>query len=228
MQIKQLDGQGISRVFGLIPGKPGLGKTTQATTFPIKETLIVSVEDGLLSIQGSGFATIEIRTYEDLMQVLEQTPKVAPWCKYLYIDSLTEIYDILKHELRGKFKASRNFAMHSEMQDKMLHAVRIARQLPISVFFTCHTKEDKDGMAIVQNLNFDGKMPELVLKQFDLSFHLDLVDNGKGQKIRTFVTSPEISKIAKRRVSPFMNVSLNDYEEPNLYKLTQKLLGKQS
>ena len=228
MQIKQLNGQGASRVFGLIPGKPGLGKTTQATTFPVSETLIVSVEDGLLSIEGSGFASIEIKSYEQLMSLLETITKVAPWCKYLYIDSLTEIYDVLKHELKNQFKPSQNFAKHEEMIDKMLHAVRVARQLPISVFFTCHTKEDKDGMTIVQNLSFDGKMPELVLKQFDLSFHLDFVDTGNGQKIRAFITDPQISKIAKGRVSPFMNVQLNSYEEPNLYKLTQKLLGKQS
>lgn len=227
MQIKQLNGQNIQRVFGLIPAKPGVGKTTQATTFPIGETLIASVEDGLLSIEGSGYASVEIKSYNELITLLETITKVAPWCKYLYIDSLTEIYDVLKHELKGKYKASQNFAKHDDMIDKMLHAVRIARQLPISVFFTCHTKEDKDGMTITQNLCFDGKMPELVLKQFDLSFHLDFVDSGNGKKTRAFITDPQISKIAKGRVSPFMNVVLDSYEEPNLYKLSLKLMGKQ-
>lgn len=227
MKIQQATAEGDHHVYGLIPGKPGVGKTTQATTFPIQETLIVSVEDGLLSIKGSNYAFTNITGYDDLIDILANIRKTAPWCKYLYIDSLTEIYDVLKHEVRGKFTAKQNYAKHEEIIDKMLHSIRLARQLPINVFFTCHTKEDKDGLSIVQNLNFDGKLPEMVLKQFDLSFHLDVVDNSNGQKVRAFVTNPLISKIAKGRLSPWMNVTLEDYEEPNLYKLTQKLLGKQ-
>ena len=226
MEIKQACGTGIQKVFGLVPGKPGLGKTTQMTTFPISETLGISVEDGFLSIEGSNYAYTEIRSYDDLLDAITNIQKTAPWCKYLYIDSLTEIYDVLKHELKGKYKPSQNFQKHDEMIDKMLHIIRVARNLPLSVFFTCHTKEDKDGMSIVQNLNFDGKLPEQVLKQFDLSFHLDMADMGNGKKERAFITSPEVSKIAKRRLSPWLNVEIKDIEEPNLYKLTQKLMGK--
>jgi hypothetical protein len=225
MEIKRASADEEHFVFGLIAAKPGLGKTTQATTFPRQETLIVSAEDGLLSIKGSDYAYVEVDSYEKILAVIEQTPASAPWAKYLYIDSLTEIYDVLKHELKAKYKPSQNFAKHDDLTDKLLHIIRTARKSKMHVFFTCHTKEDKDGMSLVQNLCFDGKMPELVLKQFDLAFHLDMVEGDDGVAHRALVTSPLVSKIAKRRLSPWMKVELNDIEEPNLYKLTQKLLG---
>ena len=224
MAFKIADG-GLQRVFGLISGPAGIGKTTQLTTFPIEKTLGVSVEDGFLSIQGSGFAYEEVKTYDEILSLVTNLKVTYPWVEYLYIDSLTEIYDVLKHELKHQFKPSQNFAKHEEMYDKLLHIIRVARQLDVNVFFTCHTKEDKDGLALVQNLAFDGKMPEMVKKQFDLCVHIDYVEIDGARK-RMFITNPEISKVAKRRVSPWLNIEVQDYEEPNLFNLTQKLTGQ--
>lgn len=225
MTLKQASGNSLNRVFGLISSRAGMGKTTQMTTFPREKTLGISVEDGFLSIEGSGYAYEEVKTYDEILNIVTNIRKIHPWCEYLYVDSLTEIYDVLKHELKKEFKPSQNFAKNDEMFDKLLHLVRVARQLPINVFFTCHTKEEKDGLTIVENLAFDGKMPELVKKQFDLCVHLDNVDI-EGDSVRMFVTSPNLSKVAKRRVSPWLDIDIQDYEEANLYKLTKKLLGK--
>lgn len=225
MTLKTADGDSKKRIFGLLAGGPGIGKTTQLTTFPREETIGVSIEDGFLSIEGSGYAYEEVSSYDELLEFVSTIQSKYPWCKYLFVDSLTEIYDVLKHELKKQFKPSQNFQKHDEMYDKMLHIIRLARNLDINVVFTCHTKEDKDGLNIVKNLAFDGKMPAMVLKQFDLSIHYDYVENEDDQMIRTFIMDPQTSKIAKARVSPWMNVEIGQYEEPNLYKLAQKLLG---
>lgn len=226
--MKIADGNTVSRVFGLVAGPAGVGKTTQATTFPKEETAILSVEDGLLSIEGSGYAYEEAQSYDHALDFIETIQKKHSWVKYLYIDSLTEIYDLLKRELKHDPSLKKNtFAKHDAMYDMLIHMIRVARQLPINVFFTCHTKEDKDGLSLVQNLAFDGKMPEMVKKQFDLVVHLDDIEfDGSSEKTKVFMTSPHVSKIAKKRVSPWLEAEINDYEEPNLYKLTQKLLGK--
>lgn len=213
------------RVFGMVAGPPGVGKTTQMTTFPVKETLGVSIEKGFLSIQGSGHAYVELETYSELIDFLNNFKKTYPWCKYLFIDSLTELFDRIKHTERDNFEAKQNFAKFDEIQDQMLHAVRVAAELGITVFFVCHTKDVKDGILTVQDLCFDGKLPALVKKAFDLIVHMDFMEID-GKKTRVFKTSPEISNVAKRRVSPWLNIEVADYEEPNLYKLTQKLLGK--
>lgn len=227
MEIKQASGNDIKRVFGLVAGRAGVGKTTQLTTFPIDRTMGISIEDGFLSIEGSGYKYAEAKTYEELLGFVTNIKKIAPWVEYLYIDSLTEIYDMLKRTLGQKYSAKQNFAKHEDMYDMLIHLVRVARQLDISVFFTCHTKDDKNGLILEEELAFDGKMPENVKKQFDLVVHLkDVQFDGKQEKTKCFITDPQISKVSKKRVSPWLGTKIGSYEEPNLYKLTQKLLGK--
>lgn len=229
MQLKSTNDEMNDRVFGMVAGPPSVGKTTQMTTFPANETLGVSIEDGFLSLKGSGYQYVELdpdNTYKELTDLISNLKEWFPGVKYLYIDSLTEMFDQVKHTEKGNFTASQNFAKFDEIQDQMLHCVRLARQLSnVNVFFTCHTKEMQNGMQLVQELAFDGKLPTLIKKQFDLIVHMDFMDHN-GQKIRAFKTSPEVSHVAKRRVSPWLNIQVEDYEEPNLYKLTQKLLGK--
>ena len=222
MDIKTLDSKDNGRVFGLIAGSPGVGKTTQATTFPQKETLIISLEDGMLSLAGSGYAYAECDSYKDLLDAVTDVPK---WVKYLYIDSLTEVYDLLKKELDSKFTSSQNFGKHEQMDLMLFHLIRQARKLSIDTFFTCHVKRIKDGLDVIDDLAFDGKMPEMVKKQFDMVLHLQADVDDEGNNERFFITSPELSKIAKKRVSPWLNIEVKDKEEANLYKLTNKLKG---
>lgn len=230
MKIQILGADKPKRVFALIGGKAGCGKTTQLTTFPVKETLGISVENGFLSIAGSGHAYGECTSYDEVLKVVINLKKDYPWVKYLFIDSITEIYDLLKNSLKAKYTAKQNFAKNDDMYDMLLYLVRKARQLnDVSVFFTCHTKWEKNGLSQEQDLAFDGKMPEAVKKQFDLCIHLDGVKfDGQTDTKRMFITNPDISKVAKARVSPWLDIKLDDYEEPNLYKLSLKLMGKNS
>lgn len=226
LNIKMLDTVGSEKAFGLIAGPAGIGKTSQAVTFPRESTLIISIEDGLLSIAGSGYASEEVKNYNRVIEILRDEIPANAWIKYVYIDSLTEIYDLIKSELKSKYKPSQNFQKHDDMYDLLIMIIRLARQLPQTVFFTCHTKEDKNGIGLEENLAFDGKLPENVKKQFDLVLHMKsvVVEAGK-EPVRCFVTSPVLSKIAKARISPFLGITLEDYEEPNIYKLTQKITG---
>jgi len=225
-ELKALNAEIETKVFGLIAGPAGIGKTTQATTFPVKETILISLEKGTLSIKGSGLACYEVDSYEQTMQIIENITTIAPWCKYLVIDSLAEINDLLKKESKDQFTAKQNFAKFEHMQMKFFHCIRTAKNLPISCFFICHTKEEKDGLNLVENLAFDGKMPEDIKKQFDLIIHMTKSEDDQGNKHRVFMTNPDTSSVAKRRVSPWLDIQVNDIEEPNLYKLCQKLTGQ--
>lgn len=218
MEIKTLDGSGVSRVYSLLAGPAGIGKTTQLTTFPKKETLMISLEKGLLSLAGSGYAASEIETVDKLIEALGSIPS---WVKYLCIDSLSEIYDLINKEAKDKFTPSQNFQKFDFVKSQLFYILRLAKQLPCSCFFICHTKETTNGLLLEENLAFDGKLPEDIKKQFDLIVHMKMMDDH-----RVFITSPDNSKIAKRRVSPHLNIDIKDIEEPNLYKLTTKLLGK--
>lgn len=218
------------RVFGLVAGRAGVGKTTCLTHFPLDQTLGISVENGFLSIAGSGVNYLEIDCYDDLILILTKELAKPAYrnVKYLYIDSLSEIYALLRRELGQKYSAKQNFAKFDEMQDKIFYAIRLARTLlHLNVFFTCHTKDEKNGMIMEEELAFDGKMPEDLKKQFDLIVHMkDIAFEGNQEKVKCFITNPIISKVAKRRVSPWLGVVIDDYEHPNLYQLTLKLMGK--
>lgn len=219
--------QGNDRVFGLLAGAAGIGKTTQATTFPKEETAIISVEDGLLSIKGSGYFSFEVENYEDLVEVLEKRLKSPEyrWIKYLLIDSLSEIYDLIKRTAKLQFSQKENFARNDEIKDKVFYCIRLARSLDMNCFFTCHVKQEKNGVVLEDELAFDGKMPTELKKMFDTVVLMKEVVFDNAQPSRAFILSPMMSKIAKARVSPWLGITIGDYEEPNLYKLVQKLLG---
>ena len=70
------------------------------------------------------------------------------------------------------------------------------------------------------------KKPAEIKKQFDLILHLDKQKDEDGREQRVFITDPTISKVAKARVSPFMNVKIEPIEEANLYSLVMKLKGE--
>ena len=227
MAIQPLDLSGgkDSRVFALIAGESGVGKTTQATTFPKDETLFVSVEDGHLSIQGSGIPAVKVDTYKDLDSVLDS---MIQWPqRYIFIDSLSEIYDMIKREAKDKFTTSQNFQKFDYIELMFLGLIKKARNIESKdIYFTCHVKEEKNGVILEKELAFQGKAPVEVKKQFDLIIHMDKIEDDDGNVKRTFITDPTISKIAKARVSPFMGVTVEQYEEPNLYELTRKLKGE--
>lgn len=226
MQIVTLDAESESKVFGLVAGPAGIGKTTQATTFPKKETLILSLEKGLLSIKGSGYAAIEINSYDEVMEAIDNIKKIAPWCKYLFIDSLAEIYDLITKDAKDKFTPAQAFPMRDYIRMRLFHCIRSAKNLDISCFFVCHTKMEKNGLDLTEELSFEGKLPQDIKKQFDLILHMTNYETEEGETHRVFKTSPEVSTVAKRRVSPWLNIEIKDIEEPNLYELTKKLLGK--
>lgn len=224
LQFKDLDA-GLNTVFALIAGRPGCGKTSQAVTFPKKETFIISAEDGLLSIAGSGYAAEEVKTYTRAIEILEKELPKYPWIKYLCVDSLSEFYDMISNEAKTKFTASQAFAKHEYIEMQLMHLIRVAKNANVNCFFTAHTKEEKNGLNLEHELAFSGKLPEKIKRHFDLVIHYDAFEEDDGSTKRVFICNPYISKVAKARVSPYFNIELKDYEEPNLYNLFQKLSG---
>ena len=216
------------RGFGMVAGPHSVGKTTCVTHFPIKESILISVEDGELSIKGSGWKIWKVDSYQDVIEILtNKLPKEFKG-KYVVIDSLAEICAMIQKELKGNYTAKQNFAYHSDTNAIVFHIIRLARQLTqFNIFFTCHTKDVKNSIVADEDLAFDGKMPGDLKKQFDLVVHMkDIEIPGQENKVKCFITNPQISLVCKARVSPWMGITLTDYEEPNLYKLTLKLLGK--
>lgn len=225
IEILDLSGKAEKRVFTLLAGRPSVGKTTQVTTFPKDETLYVSVEKGELSIQGSGYNAVKIETLQDGIDLIEAV-KTCPY-RYIVIDSLSEYYDKINDDARERFSSKQNFAKHDEIKYWFFYIIKAFRDMTDKdIFFISHIKDEKNGPIIEQELCFDGKLPSEIKKQFDIIIHMDIERNAKGEEKRVFITSPSKSKIAKARVSPWLDVKIEEVEEANLYKLTKKLKGE--
>lgn len=229
MAIKTLNlsGNQDKKVFALIAGKAGIGKTTLVTQFPKEDVLFVSVERGELSIQGSGIVAVSVDTQTDVMELIKQIPDVP--FRYIFIDSLSEIYDQINTIARSSFTAKQNFAKHDEIKFWLIHMIKALRDIPNKdIFLTCHVKDEKNGPVIEQELCFDGKLPTEIKKQFDVIIHMDKKKDSSGKEERVFITSPELSNIGKTRVSPFLGIKIENVEKPDLYKLTKKFKGEKN
>lgn len=221
-----LNGQSSRRVFGLIAGKPGIGKTSQMLTFPKDEVLAISLENGFLSVAGSGIKALKAESYEDMMAVLKDAKYIPKGTKTIFIDSLSELYDLIRIEAKELFEPKQNFAKHEEVKMKLSTIIRMARNLDsYDVFFICHTKEEKNGIALEQELAFDGKLPEEVKRQFDVIVHMEPSSNPELGD-RCLITDAAVSKVAKARVSPYFKADVKPVEKANLYQLTKKLKGE--
>ena len=103
MAIETLDlsGNADKKVFALVAGGPGIGKTSLAVQFPKDDTVYVSAEKGELSIQGSRFNAVSIKTQQDAIDLVAMIP-VWPQ-RYCIIDSLSEYYDLICENARTNF-----------------------------------------------------------------------------------------------------------------------------
>ncbi len=76
-----------------------------------------------------------------------------------------------QHEMKDKYTAKQNFAKHEDIKDMLFHSIRLTKAMvDKTVYWTCHTKEDKNGMMLEEELSFDGKMPG-DLKKHRLNHH---------------------------------------------------------
>ena len=118
-------------------GPSGSGKTVMcATTGAPNKTLIVSAEGGLLSLRGVEMNAVEVRTLEQVEDVLEwlETSENAKGIEWVCVDSISEIAEVvLSHE---KGQTTNALRAYGEMQDKMSKLIRRFRDLPCNIYMS--------------------------------------------------------------------------------------------
>lgn len=181
----------------LICGKPGAGKTLLSSTFP--NALFASAEGGMMSVWDRNLMTVDITNTSQLMEVhrlLDQTPEVrekmigAP-VDTVVIDTLDEIAKILQKE--------RNLANRREtfqrddwgwFGDQMRGVLRVFRNLPMHVIFTCHIQdgEDSETGAVMVKPAIQGAVGGEVAQFVDLALLLQsrsIAENVDGEVRRS-------------------------------------------
>lgn len=205
----------------VVYGGPGVGKTRLCATAP--KPILISAEEGLLSISDVDCDFIEIKTLKDLdaaYKVLKNDEKYETIC----LDSLSEIAEALVVELLPQHKDGRQaYAALAQAMIPMLKRFRDIKGK--NTVFTCKEDElfDEDGSFIKWDLLLPGKqlnkqVPYLV----DELFHMQVDRKG----IPYLQTKPNRKSFAKDRsgaLNPKGEYAKSEADVPNLTDLFAKI-----
>lgn len=207
----------------IVYGQSGIGKTTLLGTLPENETLIVSAESGLLCLQDKSIDVVEVKTYDAVRAAFGYLAKNEDEGKYKFvcIDSLTEISDLLVKHLKAKeeYKNPSNaLKLWGEFSETMIGLIKAFRDLPRHIVFTALSDDVNDGGIITKKPMIAGnKAQQLMPSFFDEVFYLTIDQDNQ----RSIQTQPTHSYIAKDRSG-----KLDSTEPANLTLIINKIQGK--
>lgn len=202
-------------IFGLIVGPSGSGKTYAIGTLPEENTVILSMESGLLTLAHKSFEVWNITNMDDLKEAyleLRNSKKI----QNVALDSLTELSEILFADLRPKYSKSQNFGLYEEYSRQMISIVKSFRDLiQLNTFFTCLTKETERGLTLdVAQKSLGTRLPQY----FDLVAYVQQFE--KDEKInRALMFESSDLEFCKSRSS-----SIEQFEKVDLTALINKTL----
>ena len=149
--------------------------------------------------------------------------------KNIFIDSLTDIGEVIckyeedKYEMTRKPSEKRNgFEIWGNYGKSMAGFVKSIRDMShFNVFFTCLTKEEKDGLEIIERPLVPGESIKNQLKGwFDVVMVYKIFIDAEGKPHRKIITDIGGHPLAKDRSG-----TLDLYEDPNLNNIMNKVLN---
>lgn len=206
----------VDRVKIAVYGNAGVGKTRLCATAPTP--LIISAEQGLLSLRSDGVDFVEIKTYRDLEEVYKYAK--SDDCKHetICLDSASEIAETILLDFKKDEKDARQAYM--KMGEAMLHMIRNFRDLPSRhVLFNFKMKlvEDEEAGTVMYVPMAPGKMiGQQVPYMFDEVFCLQLKKDGT----RFLQTQADRQRFCKDRSG-----ALDKEESANLTAIIGKIRG---
>jgi len=210
----------------LVHGPAGAGKTVLCATAQ-ERTLLINAEGGLLSLRKDGIDTSHmtvatIRTFDDLYEVYNLLVRNPGDFKWVNLDSITEIAEVVLSHEKEQNKDPRKAYM--EMQERVLKLLRSYRDLPhYNICMTAKQRAVKDEYSGITYYgpSFPGQqLSPAVPYLFDEVFALRVEKNEAGEYYRVLQTSRDIQYEAKDRSG-----MLNMWEYPSLQNILYKIRG---
>lgn len=206
----------------LIWGESGAGKTTLAGTTDPASTLILSAENGLLSLRTKTINVLRIDTIQDLTDSFNFCQSAqADGIKTIVLDSLSEIGEHILANAKKLVKDPRQ--AYGEMIEKVVDTTKKFRDLRgKNVIFLCKMEKIKDdGTGILMNgPSMPGKTvgPQLPYL-FDEVFKIDsAVDPTTKQRYHFLQTAKDAQNVCKDRSG-----ALEMYEPADLNHIISKI-----
>lgn len=202
------------RMFALICGKSGAGKTYALGTLPNEETLILAIDPGILTLKDKNIDVWKIQAVEDLAIAYRELKSGTKY-KHVCIDSLTELSELCFSSLKPQFSKSQTFALYDEFSTRMVTLIKAFRDLTqYNVFVTTLLKDSEDGCVIdVAQKSLGNRLPAY----FDFSFLVKAFQK-EGVTTRALISDNSVMDFLKSR-SPL----INEYEPVDLTNIINKV-----
>lgn len=205
-----------TKINALIYGESGVGKTVLASTLK-DDTLIISLESGLLSLKKHKIDYVEVKNLEELRLYLSEAQK----SKYsnIYIDSLSSVSDLFFDHGKEKYPEDRQtMKLYGHQLEMMTKFIRYCRDLDKNVFFTALEKTTVDEIGRRFKIpDLHGSISVKAPQYFDFVFNYQIITKDKEEK-RVLVTSKTEKSICKDRSG-----MLAKYSPPNLQQIINQV-----
>ena len=219
----------------LVLGESGSGKTFLASTIKEK-TLIISAEAGLLTLADFNIDVIDItvdendkiipkeKRYLELRKVYQLllTKEYLENYSWIYLDSLTEVSQLLVDELQTLIPDRKDsLVLWGEYSKRMRSLVKAFRDLPYNFVATGLVKVTQDELnRRFIGLDVAGKISGTIARDFDEVFYLSTQQKEDNNIERIVVTFKTDQNMAKDRSS-----KLDMYEKRDLSVIASKIRG---
>ncbi len=209
----------------IVYGESGVGKTSLVKQFPSESVLVISAEDGLLSVKDHSVDYVNVKSLADVKEVLANL--VEERHKYIYIDSITELsqnhFLFLKKKYedyaasRGKSVETYAMKIWGDFGNDFSEVFKELRRMQKTVIALALEKEKENEIGQKTYMpDIYGKTAERIIAWFDECFRM-FVKDGK----RVFLTEKTELSWAKDR-----STKLNQIESADINAIHNTIIGK--
>lgn len=205
----------------LVYGQAGAGKTSLIKTLP--DTIVLSAEGGLLSIQDADLPFVEINDIETLREAYKWLTESneAKSFKSVALDSISEIAEVVLNAEKKATKDPRQ--AYGAMQEQMADIIRAFRDLPgRHVYMSAKLEKTQDEMGrVLYAPSMPGNKTGQALPYFfDEVLALRVEKDGDGNTQRALMCDSDGLWLAKDRSG-----KLETWEAPDLGAIISKMQG---